>query len=119
MSRTLTFAGTLTWPLEDGKQAAIHSLAISMTYTAALYVEKPYSVAAIDEVVELPVASAKMLLIEASGADLQIKLNNSTVALTVKTGAGFILIHNPDGAITGVKVSTTTVPATLKMYVFA
>ena len=119
MARTLTFAGELTWPLEDGKQAAKHNLAISLAYTAALYVEKPFSVTAIDEVIDLPVASAKLLLIEAGSADLQIKLNNSTIAITVKTGTGFILIHNPDGAITGVKVSTTTVPATLKMYVFA
>jgi hypothetical protein len=119
MARTLQFSGTLTWPLEDGKQAAVHSLAFSLVYASALYVEKPYSVAAVDEDVALPMTSAKALLVEAGQADLQVKLNSSTVAITVKAGTGFMLIVNPDGAITGVKVSTTAVPATLKMYVFA
>jgi hypothetical protein len=119
MARTLSFAGTLTWPLEDGKQAAIHALAISLAYTSALYVEKPYSAGVVDEAVDLPMTSAKAVLIEASTADLQVKLNGAATAITVKAGTGFILISNPDGAITELTVTTTTVPATLKAWLFA
>ena len=119
MARTLSFTGELSWPLEDGKQAAKTNLTASLVYTSALMIEKQFSVAATDEVVALPMASAKLLLLQAVTADLEIKLNDSAETITLKAGAGWLLVYNPDGTITGVKVSTTTVPATLKGYAFA
>ena len=41
MPRTLSFSGTMEWPLEDGKQAAKLALAVSLTYTQALAIEEP------------------------------------------------------------------------------
>jgi len=119
MARTLSFAGELSWPLEDGKQAAKTNFNLSLVYTASLQLEKVYSVTATDEALSLPMASAKFLILQALTADIEIKLNNSTTAITLKAGAGWLMVYNPDGAITGVKVSTTTVPATLKGYAFA
>ena len=40
MPRTLQFAGELTWPLEDGKQAAKTNISASLVYTSALMIEK-------------------------------------------------------------------------------
>lgn len=118
MARTLSFSGEVTWPLEDGKQAAKVNLAASVVYASALHIEKVYSTVVTDEVVALPMASAKFLLLQALTNDISVKLNNDTVALVIKAGTGFILVFG-DGAITGLKVTTSTVPATLKGFVFA
>lgn len=119
MARTLSFTGELSWPLEDGKQAAKTNLTASLVYTSALMIEKQFSVAATDEVVALPMASAKLLLLQAVTADVEVKLNGGDEAVTIKAGTGFMLVFNSDGAITNLKVSTTTVPATLRGYAFA
>jgi hypothetical protein len=109
----------MQWPLEDGKQAAKLDLAVSLDYTSVLAVEKVYSAPVADEALDLPMASAKFLLIQAESEDLDIKLNGAANAITVKAGTGFLFIYNPDGAITGVTVTAATAPATLKGYVFA
>ena len=119
MARTLKFTGTLEYPLEDGQQAAKAALSVSLAYTSALSIEKLYAVVATDEVVALPMTSAKFLLLQATGNDIDVKLNNSTAAITLKAGAGFIVVWNSEGAITGIKVTVGTVPATLKGYAFA
>ena len=119
MARTLQFTGELSWPLEDGKQAAKMNLAVSLVYSQALYLEKVYAVVATDEALELPMSSAKFLILQALTADIIVKLNGAATGVTLKAGTGFVMIHNPDGAITEITVSTTTVPATLKGYAFA
>ena len=119
MARTLSFTGELSWPLEDGKQAAKTNFNLSLIYTSCLQLEKIYSVTAVDEALPLPMASAKFLILQAITADLQVKLNGGDEAITIKAGAGWLMVYNPDGAVTGVTVSTTTVPATLKGYAFA
>lgn len=118
MARTLSFTGEIQWPLEDGKQAAKINLAASLVYASALHIEKVYSAVVTDEVVTLPMASAKFLLLQAITNDITVKLNASTDAITIKAGTGFILIFG-DGVITALKVSTGTVPATLKGMAFA
>ncbi len=119
MARTLSFTGELSWPLEDGKQAAKTNFNLSLVYTSCLQLEKIYAISATDEVLPLPMASAKFLILQALTADIEVKLNDSDEPITLKAGAGWLMVYNPDGAITGVKVSTTTVPATLKGYAFA
>lgn len=119
MARTLTFTGTLTWPIEDGKQAAKTEQSVSLLYTSAFHVEKVYSGAVVDEALDLPMTSAKFLLLQATGNDVDVKLNGNANAVTLKADSGFLLVWNADGTITGVTVSVTTVPATLKGYAFA
>jgi hypothetical protein len=119
MARTLTFFGTLQWPLEDGQQAAKAVLSTSLVYTSAMAIEKLYSSAVTDEVIALPMASAKFLLLQATGNDIDVKLNGNANAITIKASTGFILVWNSDGAITGVTITVATVPATLKGYAFA
>ena len=119
MARTLQFAGELTWPLEDGKQAAKTNLSASLVYTAALLLEKQFSVAAVDEVIALPMASAKFVLLQATTADVNVKLNDSAEDIVIKAGTGWVMLYGSDGVVTSIKVSTTTVPATLKVYAFA
>jgi len=119
MARTLLFTGEMQWPLEDGKQPAKHNLSVSLNYTSNLALEKVYGVVATDEAIGLPMASAKFLLLEATGNDIDVKLNGATTSITLKAGAGFILVWNSAGAVDEVKVSVATVPATLRGYVFA
>jgi len=118
MARTLVFAGEITWPLEDGKQAAKVNLAASIVYASALHIEKVYSSVVTDEVIALPMAGAKFVLLQATTNDITVKLNASTDAITLKANTGFVLIFG-DGVITALKVSTGTVPATLKGMAFA
>jgi hypothetical protein len=119
MARTLKFTGTLEYPLEDGQQAAKAALSVSLAYTSALSIEKVFGTVATDEVVALPMTNAKFLLLQATGNDIDVKLNDSTEVITLKAGAGFIVVWGSDGAISGIKVTVATVPATLKGYAFA
>lgn len=119
MARTLLFTGEMQWPLDDGKQAAKHNLNVSLTYTSSLAIEKVFAAAVTDEAVALPMASAKFLLLEATGNDISVKLNGAATSIILKAGAGFILVWSSAGAITEVTVTVTTVPATLKGYIFA
>lgn len=120
MARTLAITAEMSWPLEDGKQAAKVDLGLSLSYTSVLHIEKVYASTVTDEAVELPMASAKFLLLRAIGTeDVQVKLNGNANALTLKAGAGYVLVYNPDGAITGVTVTVATQPATLQGWAFA
>lgn len=119
MARTLTFSGTLNWPLEDGTQAAKATVSTSLVYTSALAIEKVYSSVVTDEAVTLPMASAKFLLLRAKDNDIDVKLNGSAQAITLKGNGGAMIIDNADGAITALAVTTSTVPATLEGYAFA
>lgn len=119
MSRTLSFTGEMAWPLEDGKQAAKLPLAVSLAYTSALAIEKVFAAPVTDEVVTLPMTSAKFLLLQATTENIGVKLNGNSNAITLKAGDGFVMIWNADGTITGLTVTAATVPATLKGYVFA
>lgn len=119
MARTLAFTGTMQWPLQDGKQAAKLDLSVSLDYTSVLALEKVYSAPVVDEALTLPMASAKFLLLQAKGDDVEVKLNGAATAITLKAGGGFLLIHNADGAITGLTVTIVTAPATLEGYAFA
>jgi hypothetical protein len=120
MARTLTFTGELSWPIEDGKQAAKVALSASLVYTSALHIEKVYATTVMDEAVDLPMTSAKFLLLQASGTEnISVKLNGSAQAIVLKAGSGFILVQNPDGAITGLTVTVAAQPATLKGFAFA
>lgn len=118
MARTLSFTGELNWPLEDGKQAAKLALAASIPYTSALHLEKVFSGVVSDDPVVLPMASAKFLLLQALTNDITVKLNGASTSITLKAGTGFVLLFG-DGIITGLTVSTGTVPATLKGFAFA
>lgn len=119
MARTLSFTGELNWPLEDGKQAAKLPLSVSLTYTSAMHIEKVFSAGVVDEAVTLPMASAKFLLLQSTGEDIDVKLNGNANAITLKANAGFILVWNSDGTITSLTVTVSGVPATLKGYIFA
>lgn len=119
MARTLRLTGTLEWPLEDGQQAGKLPLSFSLVYTSALAIEKVYTGTITDEAVALPMASAKFLLLQAAGNDIAVKLNGAATAITLKAGSAAILIWNDAGAVTGITVSVTTAPATLKGYAFA
>ena len=120
MARTLTLTAEMNWPIEDGKQAAKTNLAVSLVYSSALAIEKVYASPVTDEAIALPMTSAKFLMLQAPGTeDVQIKLNGNTNAITLKAGTGFVLIYNPDGAITGITVTVATAPATLKGFAFA
>lgn len=118
MARTLSFSGELNWPIEDGKQAAKVALAASIAYASALHIEKVYAAAVTDEAIVLPMASAKFLLLQALTNDITVKLNGAATSITIKAGTGFVLVFG-DGVITGVTVTTSTVPATLKGFAFA
>lgn len=119
MARTLLFTGEMQWPLDDGKQAAKHNLSVSLNYTSNLAIEKVYASIVTDEAITLPMSSAKFLLLEATGNDIDVKLNASAEVITLKAGAGFILVWSSAGAVDEVKVSVATVPATLRGYAFA
>ena len=119
MPRTLQFAGELTWPLEDGKQAAKTNISASLVYTSALMIEKQFSIPAVDQPLALPMASAKFVLLQATTADVNVKLNDSAEDIVIKASTGWVMLYGSDGVVTSIKVSTTTVPATLKIYAFA
>jgi hypothetical protein len=119
MARTLQFTGLMTWPLEDGQQAAKANLSMSLPYTSMLSTEKVYSAPVVDEAVTLPMASAKFLLMRAKTADVSVKINGSASAISLKAGAAFIVIQNDDGAVTALTVTVATAPATLEFYAFA
>lgn len=118
MARTLQFTGTMTWPLEDGGQAAKLTVSSSLIYTSALHIEKVFSAPVVDEVVALPMASAKFLLLQAETADVDVKVNGGT-AITLKAGAAFMIVQNDDGNITALTVSAAVTPATVKGWAFA
>lgn len=120
MARTLTFTGELSWPLEDGKQAAKVAVTTSLVYTSALYIEKVYAAAPVAEELALPMAGARFLLLQATTNDLSVKLNDGDEAVTLTAGTGFIMVSGGiAGVITKVTVSGAVVPATLKGYAFA
>lgn len=119
MARTVKFSGNVEWTLEDNQTAAKMPLACELSYTSSLQIEKVYTAVVTDEVIALPMASAKFLVLKALTNDVTIKLNNSTTDIPIKAGTGFVLIWNPDGAITSLKVSIGVAPATLKGYAFA
>ena len=119
MARTLTFTGTLNWPIEEGQQAAKATFSTSLVYTSALAIEKVYSEGVTDEVVTLPMTSAKFLVLRAKDNDIDVKVNGSTAAITLKGNGGALIVDNADGAITGLTVTIFTVPATLEGYAFA
>lgn len=119
MARTLSFSGELTWPMEDGKQAAKLPLVLSLPYVSVVHVEKVYAAPVADEAIDLPMATAKFLLIQATGEDITVKINGAASGIAVKAVTGFMLIWNEDGAITDVTVTITGVPATLKAYIFS
>jgi len=119
MARTLSFTGEMQWPLEDGSQAAKKSLSVSLDYTSALAIEKVFAAPVADEAVTLPMTSAKFLILEAGTEDITVKLNGAATEVTLKAGAGFIMVWNEDGTITALTVSAATVPATLKGFAFA
>jgi hypothetical protein len=120
MARTLALTAELNWPIEDGKQAAKIDLGLSMTYTSSLHIEKVYASTVTDEVLELPMTTAKFLILRAIGTeDVQVKLNGNANAITLKAGAGYVMIYNPDGTITGVTVTVAAQPATLQGWAFA
>jgi hypothetical protein len=120
MARTLALTSELSWPLEDGKQAAKVDLGLSFTYTSSLHIEKVYAAPVTDEVLELPMTSAKFLLLRSIGTgDVQVKLNGNANALTLKAGEGYLLLYNPDGDVTGVTVTVAAQPATLQGWAFA
>ncbi len=120
MARTLTFTGELNWPIEDGKQAAKVALEVSLAYSSALHIEKVYAAPVADETLELPMCSAKFLLLRATGTeDVSVKLNGNTTAIVLKAASGFVLIDNPDGAVTAITVTVVTSPATLQGFAFA
>lgn len=120
MARTLTFAGEMNWPIEDGKQAAKVALAVSLAYTSALHIEKVYAATVTDEALVLPMTSAKFMILQATGTeDVSVKLNGNSNAMVLKAGSGFVMLYNPDGMITGVTVTVATAPATLKGFAFA
>ena len=118
MARTLSFTGTMTWPLEDAGQAAKLTVTSSLTYTSALHVEKVFSAPVVDEVVTLPMTSAKFLLLKAQTADVSVKINGGS-AITLKAGAAFLIVQNDDGNVTALTVSAATAPASLIGYAFA
>ena len=119
MARTLTFAGELNWPIEDGKQAAKLALSTSLAYTSAFAIEKVYASTVTDEAIALPMTSAKFLLLQATTEDIDVKLNGAANAISLKASAGYLLVWNQDGAVTGITVTVATAPATLKGYAFA
>jgi hypothetical protein len=120
MARTLAITSEMSWPIEDGKQAAKVDLGISFTYTSSLHVEKVYAAPVTDEALTLPMASAKFLVLRALGTeDVQVKLNGNANALTLKAGDGYVLVYNPDGAVTALTVTTAAAPATLQGWAFA
>ena len=119
MARTLTFTGTMTWPLEDGQQAAKLVVSSSLVYTSVLAVEKVFASTIVDEAIALPMTSAKFLLVKALTNDIDVKLNGAATAITVKAGAGFLLVQNDDGAITAMTVSNAVAPATVEVYAFS
>ena len=119
MARTLSFTGTMTWPLEDGGQAAKLVVTADLVYTEMLAIEKVYAAPVTDEAVVLPMASAKFILLKAVTNDVDVKINGSANAITLKAGAAFLLIQNDDGAVTALTVTTATAPATLEGYAFA
>jgi hypothetical protein len=120
MARTLALTSELSWPLEDGKQAAKVDLSLSLTYTSSLHIEKVYDAPVTDETLTLPMTSAKFLILRALGAeDVQVKLNGNANALTLKAGEGYLLLYNSDGVVTSITVTVTATPATLQGYAFA
>lgn len=120
MARTLSFAGIMQWPLEDGQQSAKLNLAVSLAYDSAFAIEKTYAAPVTDEALVLPMSSAKFLILRAPGTtDVSVKLNGGTAIPIKAAKAGFIFIHNPDGAITTITVTVATAPAKLEGYAFA
>jgi len=120
MARTVALTAELSWPIEDGKQAAKVDLGLSFSYTSVLHIEKVYASTVTDEAIDLPMASAKFLVLRAIGTeDVQVKLNGNANAHTLKAGAGYLLIYNPDGDITALTVTVATQPATLQGWAFA
>lgn len=120
MARTLALTAELNWPLEDGKQAAKIDLGLSLTYTSVLHIEKVYAAPVVDEAIELPMASAKFVLLRALGLeDVQVKLNGNANAITLKASEGYLLLYNPDGVITAITATVAAQPATLQGWAFA
>jgi len=119
MARTLTFTGEMSWPLEDGKQAAKANVSISLAYTSSISTEKVFSGTVTDEAVALPMASAKFMMIRAKTEDISFKVNGGDQPIILKGDAGFFLVYNPDGAITALTVTVATSPASLEFYAFA
>lgn len=119
MARTLSFTGTMTWPLESDGQAAKVTVNSSLVYASAMAIEKVYSATVVDEVIDLPMSSAKFVLLRAKTADVDVKLNGAATAVTLKADAGYLILYNGDGSLTGLTVSVATAPATLEGYLFS
>jgi hypothetical protein len=108
----------MEWPLEDGQQASKLPFSFSLEYTDQNSIEKTYTATVADEVIPIP-ASTKALVLRAKTNDVDIKLNGASTVITLKAGAGYLIITNPDGNITGVTATVTTATAVLEGYAFA
>lgn len=121
MAQTVTIAGKLTIPLEEGGATAPIDLSASFTFTRKM---------ADDFVFDSPVTAQSLSLgsMDSTGAKLLlvkspigggIIIVNGGTGIPIAAGAGYILIVDPTGAsITSLAV-TTTGPATIKVLALA
>lgn len=120
MARTLSVTTTMNWPVQDGKNAAQLVLTTSLTYTQMLVIEKVYSSPVAGEAITLPMTSAKFLILQSLGTeDVEVFINGSTDSIMLKAGDGYVVVQNPDGAVTSLEVTVAAEPATLQGYAFA
>lgn len=119
MARTVTFTGSMVWPLENGQQASVLPLTFSLEYSDQTAREKTYSAVVTDDPVPLPTNGAKFLIARAKTADVAVKINGSTTPVVLKAGSGFLVIANGDGNVTSLTATVAVAPAKLEMYAFS
>lgn len=118
MARELKVTATVEWPMVAGQQAMKIPLSVALAYEEAAAIENKYASPVTDEVVTLPMATAKFLLVQCTGENASIKANGGG-AINITKATGFAMVWSNDGAITSLSITLAAAPAVVTILAFA
>ena len=115
MAQQLVVSGSFAIPLEDGGAVAQVDLKQAFNVTQRADFSRVYDALVTDDVVNLgtlATAGAKGFIIKCKSGSCTVKLNGSTVAISLDAGAEIMYVNPVSGWLTTATISTTG-PATI------
>lgn len=116
MAQTLTSAGKLSIPLEDGGPTAPIDLGVAFAFAGKADFSRKYDGPVTDDAVNLGTLAsggAKGVIVKCSLGNCTVKFNGGSDAWPLDAGAGFFLWLNSARPFPTAALITTTGPATV------
>lgn len=114
---TLTYQGTLSFPLGDEASPPSTPFSFSLVYTQRNVDDLVFGGAVTDEDIMGKVVDAKAVYMECLTGGGSFKMNTGG-AVPLKPGSGSMCWFNPDGGLT-VLTLTTTAASSFRLYMFS